>query len=355
MPTTQRSASIAWLRVVAISGVVLIHVSAGVVAREGLEGTRVLLVAALMNGATRYCVPLFVLVSGALVLRPSAMKDGMGAFYRKRLSRLIPALIAWHLVYLAFRRFIRGEDYSIADVVVQLLTGRIYTALYFFWLILALYLIAPFLWKAIADLDVTQRVRLGLALIGLLCMWQTTLAVLAWQGSAASPGTPTIWNLWIPYIGYFIAGGALRDVSPNVRTGWLGLGMFVVGAGMTTWQVLGDPPAAFDIFAPFGYYSWFVAMATLGLWFAGRWFWREGTWASRGAVGRFGDTLGSLTLGVFAVHLLVLWFARQWLTPSLIDGTPRAASLLLLAAVVLAGSWAIAYGMSKVPGLRRIV
>lgn len=350
-----RSASIAWLRVLAIVGVVLIHVSGAVVVREDLQGTPVYTVAALMNGATRFCVPLFVVVSGALVLRPSSMSGGLGAFYRKRLSRLVPALVAWHVIYVLFRRVVRHEHFGLDDLLVQTLGGRVYTALYFFWLILGLYLVAPFLWKAVADLSLRQRVIIALVLVSLTCVWQSTLGVFAWQGAGSSPGAQTIWTLWLPYVGFFLLGSALRDVEPTLRTGLLGLGLYAVGAGVTTWQVLGQPPAPFHVLAPFGYWSWFVAMATIGLWLAGRWFWRAGTWASRGSVGRAADVLGSLTLGVFGIHLIVLYFAQRWLTPGLASGSIRVPGLLALTAFVLVVSWAAAYAMSKVPGLRRIV
>lgn len=358
-PDTQvpapRSASIAWLRVLAISGVVLIHVSGAVVVRPDLAGTPVYAVAAVMNGATRFCVPLFVLVSGALLLRPSAMNGGMSAFYRKRLARLIPAIIVWHLVYLAFRRFVRSQRLDFVDVVVQVLGGRVYTALYFFWLILGLYFVAPLLWNACRDFTSRQRLNLALVVLALTCVWQSTLGIFVWQGVEGSPGTQTIWTLWIPYVGYFLLGGALRELTPTLRSGLLGLGLTIVGAGVTTWQVYGDPPRAVDVLAPFGYWSWFVAATTVGLWLAGSWFWRAGTLASRGAVGRTGDLLGSLTLGVFAVHLIVLYFVQGWLTPGLVEGTVRAPALLGLAAVVLVLSWTIAWVMSLIPGLRRIV
>ncbi len=354
-PTQQRSAAIGWLRVIAITGVVLIHVSAPVVGRDDLTGTPVELVAAVMNGATRFCVPLFVLVSGALVLRPSSFRAGTGTFYRKRLGRLVPALVVWHVVYVAFRIVVRGQEIEARDLLAQVLSGRVYTALYFFWLILGLYVVAPLLWRAIESLTPSQRLITGAALVGLLSVWQATLGFLRWAGSDGSPGGQTIWTFWIPYVGFFVLGSALRDLAPTSRLGWAGLALAIVGMAVPTWQVLGGAPPVINVVAPFGYWSVFVLAAVVGLWLMATWFWREGTWASRGAVGRLGDTLGSLTLGVFALHLLVLYVLAEVLTPGLASGSIRAPGLVALAAATLAISWTLAWVMSKVPGLRRIV
>ncbi len=353
--TLGRSSFIAWLRVLAIAGVVLIHVSGSVTLRQDLSGTPVFILATVMNGATRFCVPLFVLVSGSLLLRPSAMKAGMGAFYRKRLTRLVPALVVWHLVYLAFREFVRGQHITAGHVATELLSGKVYTALYFFWLILGLYLVAPLLWNAMRDFSSRQRLILGLILVALTCTWQSTLGIFAWQAIAGGSGAQTIWTLWIPYVGYFVLGGALRDLTPSLRTGLMGLGLAALGMCVTTWQAYGGAPTALKIFTPPSYWGWLVAMVTVGLWLAAAWFWRSGTWASRGLVGRLGELLGSLTLGVFAVHLIVLYFVEQTIARGLATGSIHVRGLLAVSGIVLLGAWAIAWAMSRVPWLRRIV
>ena len=51
-----------------------------------------------------------------------------------------------------------------------MLTGRIYTAMYFFWLILGLYVVAPLLWRVIADRGLRERLAIAVGLHrGLAC------------------------------------------------------------------------------------------------------------------------------------------------------------------------------------------
>jgi surface polysaccharide O-acyltransferase-like enzyme len=350
-----RSAAIAWLRVLAMVAVVLVHVSSAVVLRDDLTGTPVHLLAAVFNGATRFGVPLFVLVSGALLLRASMFRDGSRSFYRRRLGRILPALLAWHVVYLLFLSVVRDRELDGEQVLVLMLTGTVHPGLYFFWVVLGLSLLAPLLWRVIEPMSPAQRLALGAVLVVVVELWFATLGLLTWTGQEATTGTQTVWTLWLPYVGLFVLGGALRDVAPRRLLGWCGLGLFLVGAAAVTWQRLGHAPELWDTLSPFSRFSVFVVVATVGLWFAGTWFWRVGTRAAGGGLARLGGSLGSVTLGVFGVHFLVLHVAKGWLAPGIVDGSIRVPGLLSLAVVTLVVSWALAWGMSKVPGLRRIV
>jgi len=353
--TTGRSSAIAWLRVLAIVAVICIHVSSTVIVNEELRGTPVYVVASVMNGATRFCVPLFVLVSGALVLKPSALRDGFGAYYRKRLMRLLPALIVWHLVYLVFRVVVLGRSLGTVRLVEMLLTGRVYTALYFFWLLLGLYLVAPLLILALERLTPRQRLLTALLLTAATCLWQSVLGILAWAGGPAASGTQNIVTMWVPYVGYFVLGWALRELVPSRRSGSWALLVALVAAALLSLQAYGRVPRAIDLLSPINYWGWLAAVETVALFLAAAWFLRDGTWAARGWRATLGDTLGSLTLGVFAVHLIVLSFLARWLAPGFADGQISVATLLGLTALVTTLSWGIAWGMSHVPYLRRIV
>ena len=351
-----RSAAIAWLRVLAIVGVVCIHVSGFVVASDTVVHTSaVYYVAAVMNGAARFCVPLFVLVSGALVLKPAALADGFAPYYRKRLARLLPPLIVWQLVYLLFRVVVRGWAHDLDTIVSIVLGGKIYTALYFFWLILGLYLVAPLIILALERLTPRQRLITAVLVTATTCLWQSVLGALQWSGQSAGPGTQNIVTLWVPYVGYFALGWALRELTPTARLGWSGLAVALVGFVLLTLQVPGRLPDVVDYFSPLNYWGWFVAATTVALFCAAWWFLRAGTWGARGRIGALGDLLGSLTLGVFAIHLIVLYYLQTRFLPGLLTGHVSVRGLLGITAATIVISWSIAYVMSKVPFLRRLV
>ena len=128
----------------AICGVVAIHVFGLVISEH--EGSRGWWAGVVLDVGSTWVVPVFVMISGALLLAPRAHASGPVAFYRKRFVRIVPALIVWHLVYqLVVRQLIRGQDLDWGTATANLINGKTYTALYFLWLIAGLYVIAPVL------------------------------------------------------------------------------------------------------------------------------------------------------------------------------------------------------------------
>jgi len=85
-----------YLRVIAILAVITIHSSTPFYSRFNEIGQLDWWLANLLNSATRFAVPLFVMISGALLL---GRNETIGEFYRKRAIRLLPAIIVWNLFY----------------------------------------------------------------------------------------------------------------------------------------------------------------------------------------------------------------------------------------------------------------
>ncbi|MCG8151031.1 acyltransferase family protein, partial [Pimelobacter simplex] len=88
------------LRIMAILGVLAIHIFGLILGEEQLRGTSTWYFGLIIDLGSTWCVPVFVMISGALLLDPRAHVGGPGIFLRKRALRLVPALVVWHLVYL---------------------------------------------------------------------------------------------------------------------------------------------------------------------------------------------------------------------------------------------------------------
>ncbi len=353
--TSQRSAAIGWMRVIAIVGVVLIHASGVAASTETLRGTPVFTVALLLNTWALWCVPLFILVSGALLLRPRTMADGPGAFYRRRASRLLAPLIFWNVFYIMFHAIVRHDAVTWKWLVLVVLEGRVYTALYFFWILVGLYILAPFLWAAVRDLSPTARLAVAAGVAAATCTWTTTLGVLTYVGGDANPGTQNIVTLCVPYIGVFMLGGALGELTPTRRAAIFGLLLAVGGSALTVWQRFGGAPRWTWVISPPNAWSWTVVGSTAGVWLFLWWAARPGTFLGSGVPAAIAEKLGVLTLGVFAVHLAVLYFLALWIAPQMAVGSIRLPALLALCTATIVCSWAVAWLMSLVPYLRRVV
>ena len=79
-----------WLdnsRIIAIFSVVFLHTAASVVLGNSI-GTEYWWIANLYDSFVRWCVPVLVMISGALLLDP-VKKEDLSTFYRKRFSKIL--------------------------------------------------------------------------------------------------------------------------------------------------------------------------------------------------------------------------------------------------------------------------
>jgi surface polysaccharide O-acyltransferase-like enzyme len=128
------------LKILAIFGVILLHVSAPFVVP--FEISRNWWIGNIYDSLTRWCVPLFVMVSGALILGKA---DGIPLrhFFFVRIRRILLPFIFWSAVYFFYRIHLKADELGTWDFFRMLLTEPIYYHLWFVYMLIVLYLLAP--------------------------------------------------------------------------------------------------------------------------------------------------------------------------------------------------------------------
>lgn len=347
-----------YLRVAAMVGVVLIHV-AGLTYAEAPENSAPWLVAAFLITATKWCVPVFVLVSGALVLRPPRQPSPT-AFYRRRLSRIGIPLIFWHLVYVALSA-VRFPSLTWEGHLSRFIAGNTYTALYFFWLILGLYLIAPFVWPVV---QAYSRRVLVLAGLGLTAVPVADLIMRKGSGALGDPMPvfePTIVTHFVPFIGFFLLGYALRDVVlRGARLHLTGLLTLLTVLWLPLQLTRGEAITAatgidVGLVNPLAYQGPLVGLSAVLLFVYVRGVVHAGSRLAAPPLARWARTLGDLSFGVFACHLLVLYVLARLLGQSDQGGAKTLPGLLAQNGAVLVSSFVVSWLLSRTPLLRRTV
>jgi surface polysaccharide O-acyltransferase-like enzyme len=206
------------LKVVAIAAVALIHV-VGVKATGESDGGAGWWVANALYSGARWSVPVFVMASGALLLGRAG--GPIPVFYRRRFSRLLPAAVFWTVAYLVFAALFQDGTRDPGRLVALIASGRPYNHLYFLPLIMGLYLVAPFLSRAIVPAP--RGVVWGAAIIAIgINVLDPLFGWLAGTGSA-----PDLVTWWIPFLGYFLLGYAIHTAKPRVGRPWL-VGVLIV-------------------------------------------------------------------------------------------------------------------------------
>lgn len=327
------------MRLAGALAVVLIHVSSDGVARFGAIPRLDWWLCLLVDAASRWAVPLFVMLSGALLLDPSR-DEPLGTFLRKRFSRVGLPLLFWAAFYLAWRVLYRGEEPSLLWAARSLAYGTPYQHLYFLYILVGLYLITPALRVFLRHSD--RRTQLVYALIA-LGLGMTDKAVRTVWESAISGLL-----MFVPYTGYFMLGYWLREVSLDARQrraagmAWGGALLLMV---LGTRLLFGwfERPAlryyALEFLAPTVVV---MAVATFLL-LAG---WQRPS----GPCLRY---LANATLGIYLIHpALLAVFRDHGLTPywhGALVGLPLSAALACLLSLALTAL------LQTIPGLRRVV
>ena len=131
-----------WLAAVAV---VMLHGAATVVSDPAAYGSGAWLAANLYDSAARWCVPVFVMISGALLLDPERPQDAR-RFYSRRVARICAPLLFWTLFYLLWRTALDWIDDGRLDLSFwprKLAHGEPYYHLWYLYMIVGLYLFAP--------------------------------------------------------------------------------------------------------------------------------------------------------------------------------------------------------------------
>jgi len=331
------------MRVAAAAGVVVDHVAAWGFERYGEIATRDWWVFNLAVGATRWAVPLFVMLSGALLLDPRRT-EGPREFYARRLRRIAIPFVFWCLFYIAFRFALRPSAFSLGGMVSWLALGQPFYHMHYLFIIVGLYLFTPAFRAVVAQsgrglLILATALMLGLASADL---------VLASFGVGGG-GEPNAASRFVPFIGYYFLGACLREwvaTRRGVALAWVGAvaaaAAVTLGGGLvmnTRWEArlmfLYEPLSPPNILMTSCVFVLFQA-------------------SCRGVDGRLVSRwLAPATLGIYLVHPAVIYLVRKvgltgmWPTPWV--GIPLAAGAVFL------GSFAATALIQQVPWVRRIV
>ncbi len=340
------------LRVVAILGVVVIHVIPLIQTNEELRGTDTWNFSVVIQTVAIRCVPLFIMISGVLVLAPRMHVRGPWDFYRRRAARLLPAVVFWHLVYLfAIRVWLQGGTLTAKGVAIELIDARVYTALYFLWLILGLYLVAPVLTSFLSQGGRGRAI--GTAVVAVLwasAVWSTPM-VTGMLGAEPRSNLGGMLTWWIFYVGTFVAGWAWREPRPTSRRWMWALPLGLALVGLQVWQNLnpGEHRWLFALLPP-GYISVTTTLSTILLFVGVIDLCAKVDLPERAA--RAIRVLGQATFGVFLFHLVVVALIRKWMPEFYAD--PRPIAKLQMYGLVILVSFAVSMLASRIPFLRRV-
>lgn len=192
--------------------VVTIHVSAYLVLSLGSIPAAWWWIANLADAFARPAVPLFIMLSGMLLLDP-AKDESIGGFLWKRARRVVLPLLFWTAVYLLWRAFFRGQVITWKTGLAHLIDGRTYSGFSYMYVLLGLYLATPIL-----RVYVRHAPRANLLYIVALWFALVPVAGLFTQLSGLEVAVKAV--VVMDYAGYYLLGYVVRDMRLGRRATW---------------------------------------------------------------------------------------------------------------------------------------
>jgi surface polysaccharide O-acyltransferase-like enzyme len=216
MSTREQFAWIDNARSLSALAVVQIHIASSVATDLPDWHSDAWWVATFFNALARWCVPVFVMVSGALLLVPGKADEPLSTFYTKRASRILWPLLFWTAVFLvwnAAKQKAGGGHIDAGKLLRSAAMGRPHYHLWYLYMIVGLYLFTPFIRKLMQQLSASQTKAFAVLCLSLA---MASLLFDTWRG----PGRGTLFLTWfLPYVGYFVLGAIIAQAAPRVALG----------------------------------------------------------------------------------------------------------------------------------------
>lgn len=340
--------NISWinnLRLIAMFAVVVLHTASPLL--SNFTGTKVgdWLIADSYNAIVRFAVPVFVMITGALLLnREYELSD----FLKKRLGRIILPFLFWSLVYVAYQWYIEIIVFTndpwknIKLVLHQLKTGSSYH-LWYVYLLIGLYLFIPVLSKFVRN--ATEK-----ELSYFLVIWFITILI----GKPYLNRLETSVDLryFSGYIGYLVLGYYLaykQFQSNGVLLLPMAIVLFIACVVLITcgtyYLQLRDRELSTFFYEPIGP---FVVLLSAGALLIAKY----SAIKLNPTFKKLIENAGKFTFGIYLSHALILNFLElmdinyKIFTPIL--------SIPLIAAACFLLSWLLIFIMSKLPVIKHI-
>ena len=330
-------------RIGAIFAVIFLHMSAEVVVGNDI-GTGYWWFGNLYDSLVRWCVPIFVMISGALLLDPNKKED-LAQFYKKRLSRILVPLLFWSAFYIMWailKGQLKGDAPSGIELATRLLSGKPHAHLWFLYMILGLYVFTPFFRKVVAY---SSDRELGL-LVAFLFVISAANSVYDGVYPNSDPGL--FINLFPRYIPYFIMGHIVRHtlIKPSNRL-LFSIFVFSFLATMTGCYYISMQRGLNAGLYFYDYQSITVIPMSLSLIFLLK------QWESPMLSEDITREISSLTLGAYLIHPTILPVLRY--TGLMTTTFHPSVSVPVVSFFVFAVSLIAAWVIRQVPFIKRIV
>lgn len=212
-------------RALALVLVVLLHTAAILLVEYDINPGAWWWIGNIIDTLARIGVPLFIMVSGTLLLDPSK-NESLSIFFIKRLRRVLIPFVFWAIVFLLWRSIYQGEHIPFPAALKIMTSGPIYYHLWFIYMLLGLYLVTPVLRVWVKGAEQKD-------LLYFLVLWFVAASVVPFINRFFHIRVGIDFVVTTYYVGYFVLGYYLHNYPIPEKFNWLSLAAFAGGLFLT--------------------------------------------------------------------------------------------------------------------------
>ena len=232
-PNGRNALPVDLIRSTAIILVILLHASIEATPNIDImspQGVQLWITSNIYTSLTWSAVPLFVMLTGALLLQPSKVNEPLKVFFKKRFNRIGLPLIFWGAAYFAWRYFVNSEAINSNSILQGIFAGPYYQ-FWYLYLLIGLYLLTPLLrvvvayanWNIIKYFIILWFV--GTGIVPLFGLYEGITPQITWFRASVFSLTGLV--------GYFILGAYINKIK--IRSSIL----YLILALSLIWTILG--------------------------------------------------------------------------------------------------------------------
>ncbi|MCI0920359.1 acyltransferase [Sphingobacterium rhinopitheci] len=329
----EKNIYISYLRVIATIFVVLIHASTGFLNHFDSYSFN-WNYANWINAATRCAVPLFVALSGALLL---SKEENTLIFYKKRFPKILYPFAFWTLIYLIYY-FYRYTNFTALPIsqVLNIARDKVLHGanahLWYVYMIVGLYFTIPFL-KKIILLASMREIEIFLVL------WFLSMFV---NYKIFYDYVPKIdLTFFSGYVGYLVLGYYLskKTISLPRSIPYIAYFLVILFTGYITWYLSAKIHKLDPIYYNYNFFN--TALATAFLFLA-----LKITCADKHTMPKWVTLIDQYSFSIYLIHILPLNYIHPWISKYMdtVYVIPVATVLSIAASMI------IAYIIRLIPG-----
>jgi surface polysaccharide O-acyltransferase-like enzyme len=301
------------------------------------------------NSLATPCIPLFVLLTGSLLLTSEKTTEPLKVFFKKRWNRIALPFVFWAAIYFIWTYLMNNNVLSLNDVTSGLLNAPYYH-FWFLYMLVGLYLLTPIL-RIVASYAQRKTLRFFLVL------WFLGTAVVPLVGLVfTSFSLSSEIFIIVNWVGYYLLGAYLLKVQVKkaylyilVSAGFL---WTMVGTFFATWFFGGKISYFF-----YDYMAINVIITSTALFLLLLTVPPSKLEGKPHSVNWLIKTIGQNSLPIFLIHVIILESLQKGFfgfTISINTITP-VIEIPLITIVTLVTSLAIVLGLKKIPYMKRII